>query len=48
VLRGEAELAIGSSAQPLNEGQCLVLGANVSHSVVAHKETVLLLTIAMA
>ncbi len=48
VLQGEVEVGVGSSAQQLTEGNCLVLGANVEHSLVAHKESVILLTIALA
>ena len=47
VLQGEIEIGVGSSAEQLIAGHCLVLGANVEHSVVAHKQSVILLTIAM-
>ena len=47
VLQGEVEVGVGSGAAQLTAGHCLVLGANVEHSVVAHKESVILLTIAM-
>ena len=48
VLQGEVEVATGRAAQPLVAGQTLVCGANIEHSVVAHKPSVILLTIAMA
>ncbi len=48
VLQGEVEVGVGASAQQLAAGHCLVLGANVEHSLVAHKESVILLTIAMS
>lgn len=47
VLQGEVEVATGGSAQPLTRGQCLVLGANIEHSLVAHEPSVILVTIAM-
>ena len=47
VLQGEIEVGVGTSAEQLTAGRCLVLGANVEHSVVAHKQSVILLTIAM-
>ena len=48
LLQGEVEVGVGSSAQQLTAGECLVLGAEVEHSLVAHKPSVILLTIAMA
>lgn len=48
VMQGEVEVGVGETAQPLTTGQCLVLGANIEHSLVAHQESVIVLTIAMA
>jgi len=48
VLQGEVEISTGGKAEPLVAGQSLVFGANIQHSVVAHKPSVVLLTIAMA
>ena len=47
VLRGEVEVGVGSGAAQLSTGHCLVLGANIEHSLVAHTESIILLTIAM-
>jgi quercetin dioxygenase-like cupin family protein len=47
VLRGELEVGVADSAQLITRGQCLVLDANVEHSLVAHEESVALLIIAM-
>ena len=47
VLQGEVEVSIGGSAQPLVRGDCLVLGANIEHALVAHEPSVILVTIAM-
>ena len=47
VLQGEVEIATDGSGQPLTAGQTLVFGANIEHSVVAHKPSVILVTIAI-
>ena len=46
VLQGEVEVSIGGSAQPLIRGECLVVGPNIEHALVAHEPSVILVTIA--
>jgi quercetin dioxygenase-like cupin family protein len=47
ILQGEVEVSTGGSAQPLTRGQCIVLGRDIEHSLVAHGPSVALVTIAM-
>ena len=47
LLQGEVEVMVGGRSQRLTEKQALVLGADIVHSVSAHADSVILLSIAM-
>jgi quercetin dioxygenase-like cupin family protein len=47
VLSGSVQIMIGERSEQLSQGQTLVVGADVTHSLAAPADAVILLTIAM-
>jgi quercetin dioxygenase-like cupin family protein len=47
VLSGSVQITIGERSEQLSQGQALVVGADVTHSLAAPADAVILLTIAM-